>query len=142
MKASRKYLEHTADILVQAEAPNLPELFYQCALAVEESQVNLDTVECVESKKITGENDKIDLLLFDFLDDLLFHKDSELLIFKKFDIKIEQKDGKYFLDCVAHGDKIDYSKHETDTEIKAITLHLFEVKQIEGGWWAQVLLDI
>ncbi|MBT3297342.1 archease [archaeon] len=142
MKASRKYLDHTADILLQAEAPTLSELFEQCALAVEESQVNLNSVECVETKKITGENKKIDLLLFDFLDDLLFYKDSELLIFKKFDIKIKLNEGKYLLDCLAYGDKIDYSKHETDAEIKAITLHLFEVKKVESGWWAQVLLDI
>ncbi|MFH1395865.1 MAG: archease [archaeon] len=156
MKATRKYLEHTADILFQAEAETLPELFEQCALAVEESQVDVENFKPKEKVIITGENNKIDLLLFDFLDDLLMYKDSELLMFCKFDIKIEEKiseseecgenncEGKtiYHLTCTAYGEKIDHEKHDRKVDIKAITLHLFEVKKVEGGWKAKVLLDI
>jgi len=146
MKATRKYLEHTADILFQAEASTLPELFEQCALAVEESQIPLDNVETREKKEITGKNKKIDLLLFDFLDDLLLYKDSELLIFSKFDIKIDETgsgdDKEYVLMCTAHGEKIDPEKHSRDVDVKAITMHMFEVEKTEDGWKAQVLLDI
>jgi len=156
MKASRKYLEHTADVLFLAEAETLPELFEQCAIAVEETQVDAENFEPKEKVIITGENKKIDLLLFDFLDDLLMYKDSELLIFSKFDIKIDEKvvageecgedncEGKttYNLTCTAYGEKIDHEKHDRKVDVKAITMHMFEVKKVEGGWKAKILLDI
>lgn len=141
MKANRKYLEHTADILFQAEAPTLGELFEQCALAVEESQVKLKNVGCREKKEIAGENKKIDLLLFDFLDDLLFYKDAEQLIFSQFDVAIEEKEGKYKLKCLAYGEKLS-EKHEQKVDVKAITMHKFEVEKTEKGWKAQVLIDV
>ncbi len=141
MKAKRKYLEHTADILFQAEAGTLGELFEQCALAVEESQIELKNVEKKNKTKISGKNKKIDLLLFDFLDDLLFYKDAEQLIFSKFEIKVEEVKGQFVLDCLAYGEKL-AGKHEQKVDVKAITLHKFEVEKTKTGWRAQVLIDI
>jgi SHS2 domain-containing protein len=141
MAASRKYIEHTADILFQVEADSLGELFEQCGLAVEESQLELDNVEQTKTQEITGENEKLEYLLFDFLDDLLFYKDSEQLIFSKFDINVEKVDDKYHLKCIAYGEQIS-KKHEQKVDVKAITMHMFEVKLFDGTWKAQVLIDI
>jgi len=141
MEASRKYIDHTADILFQAEASTLPGLFEQCALAVEESQIELENVEPFKKIVITGKNKKIEHLLFDFLDDLLFYKDSERLIFSKFEIKVKEEKGFFKLNCKAFGDILS-DKHQQKVDVKAITMHLFEVKKIAGGWKAQVLIDI
>ncbi len=142
MKPSYTFIDHTADVLFEAEAATLEELFVQSALALEETQVDLAKVEEKESLKITGKNKKIDLLLFDFLDDLIFHKDADLLIFTRFEIKITKNEEGYSLECEAFGEKLDQQKHELKVDVKAVTLHLFEVKEIEGGWKAKVLLDI
>jgi len=142
MKPSYKYIDHTADILFIAKAPSLEELFVQSALALENSQVDVSLIKPIETKKIEVSHEKIDRLLFDFLDDLVFYKDSELLIFSKFEIIIGKKDGKYHLVCDATGDKLDHAKHDPKVDVKAITMHLFEVKEIEGGWQAQVIIDI
>jgi SHS2 domain-containing protein len=141
MKPTRRYLEHTADILFEVEAESLNELFEQSGLAVEESQVKLDNISTDQKREITGENKKIEYLLFDFLDDLLFYKDSERLIFSKFDCKIVEADGVYTLNCTAYGEKIS-DKHEQLVDVKAITMHLFEVKKTDKGWFAKVLIDI
>lgn len=142
MKPLHKFLDHTADVFFVAKAETLPELFNECALAVEETMVNVKKVKAVKTEKILGEDAKIDGLLFDFLDELLFFKDYKQLVFSKFEIKIEEKDGKYHLTCVASGEKIDFTKHEPKVDVKAITRHMYEVKQVEGGWKAQVLIDI
>lgn len=134
-----KFIDHTADILFQAEAPTLEELFEQCGLAVEETQVDINKIEPKETITITGENSNIERLLFDFLDDLVFHKDSDLLIFNKFDIKIEPG---YKLTCKATGEKLSHEKHDPKVDVKAVTMHMFEVKQEDGIWKAQVILDI
>jgi SHS2 domain-containing protein len=142
IEASHKFLDHTADVLFVAQGPTLNELFEQCALALEETQVNLSNV--VESKqvRIKGKAKRIDSLLFDFLDDLVFQKDAEQLIFKKFDISIKEQDNHFILSCIAHGEKLDNDKHEPKVDVKAITMHMFEVKEIDQGWSATVLVDI
>ena len=142
MKPSYKFLEHTADVLFQAEAPTLAELFTQCALAVEETQVDITKVEATQTIEITAENKNIENLLFDFLSDLLFYKDAEQLIFSKFEVTIEKNNEIYSLSCKASGEKLDNEKHEPKIDAKAITMHMFEVKQVEDGWKAQVLVDV
>ncbi|MBI2146755.1 archease [Candidatus Woesearchaeota archaeon] len=143
MKPSYKFLDHTADVLFQAEAATLPELFEQCALALQETQVDISAVEPRQSVSITGENKNIDYLLFDFLDNLLFYKDSAQLVFSTFEAHIEQHPGGvYSLHCTAKGEKLNVKKHHPKVDVKAITMHMFEVKKVKEGWKAQVLVDI
>lgn len=142
MESTRKFLDHTADIFFVAKAATLPQLFEQCALAVEETMVEIKHVKPKTKVKILGENGKVDSLLFDFLDELLFFKDYKQLVFSKFNITIEEKQGKYHLNCLAYGEKIDVLRHSPKVDVKAITMHLFEVKPVPGGWKAQVLIDI
>ena len=142
MKPAHKFLDHTADVLFQAEAPTLNELFEQCALALQETQVDYKKVKPVKAIKITGKNKKLEYLLFDFLDDLLFYKDSKQLVFNRFEVEIEEKKEVYLLSCKAYGQKLDVKKHDPRVDVKAITMHLFEIKKVKSGWKAQVLVDI
>ena len=142
MEKRYEFLDHTADVLFKAYGNSLEEVFEQCALALEETQVDINKLENKEEVKISGKNSKVDRLLFDFLDDLLFYKDSELLIFNKFEINIEKKGDEYYLTCNAYGEKIDHAKHDPKVDVKAITMHLFEIRQVDEGWIAQVLVDI
>jgi len=142
MSASYQFLDHTADILFTAVAPTLEELFVQCALATEDAQVDLSKVEEKEKLSFMVEGKDEESLLFNFLDDLVFYKDSDLLIFSKFDLKIEKAKGGLKLSCTAWGEKLDNEKHEPKVDVKAVTMHLFEVKKNDQGWEAKVLLDI
>ncbi len=142
MKPSYRFLDHTADVLFEAEAGTLNGLFEQCALAVEDTQVELKKVKQNISKMITERNTSVEKLLFDFLDDLIFYKDAELLVFSKFTCLVEKKGEAYHLSCTALGDVLDHKKHEPKVDVKAITMHLFEVKENKGRWTAKVLLDI
>ncbi|HLC81915.1 MAG TPA: archease [Candidatus Nanoarchaeia archaeon] len=142
MKPSYTFLEHTADVLFQASAPTINELFEQCALAVEDTQVDIALVQPAIAQKITLKNKTLERLLFDFLEELVFYKDSELLVFSQFKVKVQQKGGEYNLVCQAEGDKLSHQKHDPKVDVKAVTMHLFQIKKITGGWQAQVLLDI
>ncbi len=142
MQPFHKFLDHTADVFFVAKAETLPQLFEQCALAVEESMVDVTKVKPKQKQKILVEHENIEGLLFDFLDELLFFKDYKQLMFSKFEITIEEKEGKQHLLCFASGEKLDLTRHEPKVDVKAITMHLFEVKQVENGWKAQVLIDI
>ncbi len=139
---SYKFIDHTADVLFEAEGATLSELFEQCALAVEDTQVDLSNIAPAITKEITGKNKNIEHLLFDFLDDLLFYKDSEMLIFSKFVVEVKQEGEEYVLSCQASGETLNPDKHEQKVDVKAITMHMFEVKQEGDVWKANVLVDI
>ena len=142
MEPTHIFLDHTADVFFVAKAPTLEQLFDQCGLAVEETMIDLPSVKPKQKIKILVEADKIETLLFDFLDELVFFKDYKQLVFSKFEIKIEEQGKKFSLSCFAHGEKLDVLRHKPKVDVKAITMHMFEVKQVPGGWKAQVLVDI
>ena len=107
-----KFLEEIAiaDIAFEAYGKNLDELFANAALAVSDSMVNLETVKHKQKKIIKIKEKQIDLLLFDFLSEIIWIKDTKNLLLSKFDVKIQN--GKINkLKCVAYGEKIDRKKH-------------------------------
>ncbi len=144
MPGMYKFFDHTADVLFVAKGDTLAEVFTQCGLATEETMVDLEGVEPVEQTKILCEEMKLDRLLFDFLDELIFFKDYKQLIFCKFDISIEQRGNKHYLSCIAWGEKLNLARHDPKVDVKAVTMHEFKLEYSEEKkqWKAQVILDI
>lgn len=136
-----RFLEHTADAMFEAYGKDVDELFENAALALQEIQVNTKTVTPKEKHAITVENDALDMLLFDFLQELIYLKDAEKLLFSKFTVTIK-KNKKYSLTADCFGETINTKKHELNVDAKAVTLHKFEVKQEKGIWRARVIIDI
>jgi len=139
------YLEEigTADIAFEATGRDLPELFTDAADATTNVMIdNLDAIEPRETRQIELSNDKIDMLLFDFLQELIYLKDAERLLLRVRDAQIDKKEGKYFLKAEAAGETLDAARHHQRADVKAVTLHNFAVEKENDGWKATVLLDI
>jgi SHS2 domain-containing protein len=130
-----------ADVAFKARAKTIEELFVECAIATEEVMVNTKGVKPTVKKSIFLSSEAMDKLLFDWLSELVYYKDAEGLIFSKFDVEIK-KNNNYELTAVASGEKIDRERHELRADIKAITWHMFELKQTKTGWTAQIIEDI
>lgn len=128
----------TADIAFEADGKTLEELFINSALALEDSMVDLKGVGEKDKKIIEIENKDIENLLYDWLAELIFLKDSEDLLFSKFNIKIENNK----LNAECFGEKIDRKKHSLRNDVKAVTLHRFKIEETDKGWKASVILDI
>ena len=139
------YLEEigTADIAFEATGRDLPELFSDAADATMNVMIdNLDTIEPRDMRHIELSNDKIDMLLFDFLQELIYFKDAERLLLRVRNVQVDEKDEIYFLKTEATGEPLDAARHRQRADVKAVTLHDFSVEKENGGWKAQVLLDI
>jgi SHS2 domain-containing protein len=139
------YLEEigTADIAFEATGRDLPELFRAAADAT--TNVMIDNIEAIEPRKarrIELSSDQLDMLLFDFLQELIFLKDAERLLLRMRDTQIDERDENYFLKATAEGEPLDAERHHQRADVKAVTLHGFSVEGTEGGWKARVLLDI
>ena len=140
-----KFLEEigTADIAFEATGRDLAELFSDAADATMNVMIdNLDAIERRETRQIKLSNDKIDMLLFDLLQELIYFKDAERLLLRVRDVQIDEKTQKYFLKADASGEPLDAARHLQRADVKAVTLHNFSVEKEDGGWKARVLLDI
>lgn len=138
-----KFLENVAiaDIAYEAYGRDLNELFRNAALAIFELSANLDTIGTDKKLEFELENEKIDSLLYDFLSEILFLKDSKYMVFKKASVSI--KEGKTnHLKAVLEGDTINPEKQHLENDIKAVTMHMFELKKEDGGYKATVVVDI
>jgi SHS2 domain-containing protein len=133
----------TADIAFEATGRDLPELFCAAADATMNVMIdNLDAIEPRETRHIELFNDKLDMLLFDFLQELIYFKDAERLLLRVGDVQIHEKKGKYFSKAEAVGEPLDAARHHQRADVKAVTLHDFSVEKNNGGWKATAILDI
>ena len=140
-----KFLEEigTADIAFEAVGRDLPELFRDAADATMNVMIdNLDAIKPRETRHIELSNDKIDMLLFDFLQELIYFKDAERLLLRTREVRIDERDQKWFLKAEAAGEPLDAARHHQRADVKAVTLHDFSVEKEDGGWKARMLLDI
>ena len=70
-----------------------------------------------------------------------FLKDTNGFLANK--VKVNVKKGKHFsLVSTLTGEKIDRERHELRNDLKAITMHMFEVKQVGKKWKATIVVDI
>ncbi len=132
-----------ADIAFEAKGKDLSEVFIAAGDATVNAMIdNLAAIELEEERIFTLENDELDMLLFNFLQEFIYYKDSELLLLRAQQVKIEQKDNLYHLEAVTKGEKLDPERHEQRVDVKAVTLHRFKLEKTDDGWMALVILDI
>jgi SHS2 domain-containing protein len=133
----------TADIAFEATGCDLPELFAAAADATMNVMIdNLDAIESRETRQIELSSDKIDMLLFDFLQELIYFKDARRLLLRARETQIDHKDEEYLLKAKVAGEQLDDTRHQQRADVKAVTLHGFSVQKHDSGWRARVLLDI
>lgn len=133
-----------ADVAFEARGKTLEELFASAGLAVTATQLeDLRTIRRKESRSFDLTNKAVDMLLFNFLQDLVYWKDVDLILFRSFDLTIRSApDGSYHLTGTGQGEPIDPTRHRLRVDVKAVTLHKFEVASDANGWKARVVLDI
>ena len=139
------YLEDigTADIAFEATGRDLSELFRDAADATMNVMIdNIDAIQPRETRQIELSSDEIDMLLFDFLQELIYFKDAERLLLRVRNARIKERDGNYFLKAETAGEPLDAARHYQRADVKAVTLHGFSVEKADDGWKARVLLDI
>src|SRR5207253_4749538 len=92
-----RYLEEigTADIAFEATGRDLPELFRDAADATMNVMIdNIEAIQPRERRQMELSNDKLDMLLFDLLQELIFLKDAERLLLRIRKLHINEKDEK------------------------------------------------
>lgn len=130
-----------ADVEFEATGKTLEELFVSCAEALENTMADLKSISAKTKKEIKLKSASADLLLYDFLSELVYLKDVEQLLFGKVSVKIKQNKN-YELIAELWGEKINSTKHKLEDDVKAVSMHNYKIEKTKSGFKTQILLDI
>jgi SHS2 domain-containing protein len=132
-----------ADVAFEAWGASVEEVFIAAADATMNVMVeDLGTIGRSLELTIELEHDQLDLLLFSFLNELVFLKDARQLLLRVQSLSIKRVNSKSILKGVVYGEGLDPQKHPLNVDVKAVTLHRFNLRQTDAGWEALVILDI
>ena len=131
-------LDHTADTGIIAYGENLKEAFENAALGMFSLVTDLISIENDQTIKIDIKSSDFESLLVSWLNELIYLFDVDNIIFDKFDITRLDKNS---LSATVYGEKVDLSRHEIRTGIKAATYHMLKIDE-NDPCRVQVLFDI
>lgn len=145
MTTRYRYLEEiaTADVAFEAWGATPEETFLAAADATLNTMVeDIGTVAPLERRVFSLSAASLDLLLFELLQELVYHKDADRLLLRVRDLRIEEAGSGYRLHADAIGETIDRARHPLLADVKAVTLYRLSVEKTPPGWRAVVVLDV
>ncbi len=131
-----------ADVAFEASGKTLEELFASCGEALTSTMIKDPKELGVNAeKRFTLEAKDAEFLLHDFLQELLYLKDAELLLFREYKLKIEKAEKGMKLTATMLGDHLDPTKQTLLIDAKAVSWHMFKVEK-SNVWKAFFIVDL
>ena len=132
-----------ADLAFRAWGPTLEETFLAAAEATMHAMVeDLATIAPQQQRTFEVHDAQLDLLLLQFLQELLFYKDAQRLLLRVYEVHITAQEQGFALQARAAGEPLDPARHALGADVKGVTLHRLQVVQTSNGWEATVVLDV
>lgn len=133
--------EHTADLGLRIFAADLPDLFRTAGEALfDVIAANRENVKVVANDPVSLSAETTEDLLFDWLNELIFLSETRHRLYTQFDVTLDVT-GRHLSGTIG-GEPIDRARHLLDHEVKAATRHGLSVRPMDGGWIAEVIVDI
>ena len=133
-----------ADSAYEAWGESLSDLFEWASRALINTMVSPATVSDSWHKSILLEDSDISELLFTWLSQIVFLKDAEAVLFQQAQCQVWQDPElhSWKVQGLLIGAPIDPTHQELHMDVKAITKHLYEVRQKEARWMATIVVDV
>jgi SHS2 domain-containing protein len=139
MPAVYTIFDHTADLGIHVEADSFASLLVDAATAVTSVLIaNPEAIRPDTPVELRIDGAKPEELLVDWLADIVYRFSVDHMAFSRWEVS--RHDGPIL--ARAWGEPVDPSRHQIDTEIKAVTYHRLKVEQREGRWLAEVIVDL
>ena len=138
-----KTIDHTADIAIEISGSSLEDLFHTAWQAWYETVLGGLKVHSKVRKNIKLRAATTEELLVSFLGEINYW----LLVKKWIAAKIEQLEfstgnGLLILETVVSGQSLNSDKHELQVEVKAVTFHQMEIKQLDNNFSTRLVFDV
>ena len=138
-----EFLEHTADVYVQAHGKTIEEAYENAALSMFETMT--DTTKIAQSQEETVEVEAEDqyALLYNWLEALLVKFETENMLYSQFQIADWKETAESFkFKAKVWGEKFNPEKHPQKVAVKAVTYHRMVVIHEMDRVILEFILDI
>ena len=130
--------EHEADVGVRGFGDSVDEAFANAARAMFTVMFDIETIEAKEAVEAKCEAPEKEMLLVEWLNELLYLADVKEMAFSDFKVRIDGDN----LTGVARGEKFDPLKHHPKIEVKAATYSQLKVEKGDDGFMVQTVVDV
>ena len=139
-----RFLEEIAlaDIGFEAEGESVEEVFRGATQALLESMANPSTVSGGWARAIVRSDVDPSALLFDWLSEVVYWKDAAGVVFREATLTLTREGDVWLLRARLIGAPVDQQTQELHADVKAVTKHLYGLKQTGGCWKVRVVLDV
>jgi len=134
-----EFFDHTADIGIRARGRTVDELLINFSRGLVELLVEGSILEAREARTIELTAGDIELLTLAWLKELLFWFSVDRFVPVQYALAEVTPT---VVRGTIRGDIFNPARHLQGREVKAITRHALEVRQQDGMWHGQVIVDI
>ena len=129
---------HDADVGVRGRGATLAEAFANAGRALTAVVTDPASVREVLSVEIACEASDPELLLFDWLNALVFEMATRRVLFARYEVKVEGA----LLRARGFGEPVDVGRHQPAVEVKGATWTGMRVARESGTWVAECVVDV
>ena len=134
-----EFFEHTADVGIRIRAPGLEQLFAEAGEALMAFILENPLLEATgERVSFTLSAGDLEDLLHDWLGELLYVFETRHIVLGDFRVTLAGMT----LTAESSAEPLDPQRHRPSHEVKAVTYHGLTVEPCDGGYLAEVVLDI
>lgn len=138
MNAGWEHFTHDADMGIRGYGASKACAFEQAATAMTALICDPDRVRSESAVPISCEAPDDELLLTEWLNQLIYEMAVRKMLFSRFEVHIDRT----HLDGVAWGESIDPKRHHPAVEVKGATYTGLRVACERGTWLAQTIVDV
>jgi SHS2 domain-containing protein len=136
-----EFFDHTGDIGVRIRAADQAGLFEAAAMAMTDVMTSA-TVEPRQTDEIALRASALDLLLVDWLSELLYRFETRAFLVARAHVDLAVVDQAHQLRARIEGEPFESGRHTIKVLVKAVTYHALDITQDADGWTATVIFDI
>ncbi len=132
-------IDHTADIGIIVYGADLKQVFTNAALGLFNLMADLDGLKEDIKREVEVKAAEVEVLLVEWLNELIYISDVEHVLFKRFDIN--ELDNTR-VRAICFGEKMKPGQHRLKREIKAATYHMLQLKKDGSRYKVQIIFDV
>jgi SHS2 domain-containing protein len=129
---------HDADIGVRGRGETLAQAFANAGRALTAVLTDPASVREVLSVEVACQAADPEVLLFDWLNALVFEMATRRVLFARYDVKVEGA----VLHARAFGEPVEVDRHQPAVEVKGATWTGMRVAREGGSWVAECVVDV
>jgi SHS2 domain-containing protein len=132
-------IDHTADIGIIVYGADIKEVFANAALGLFNLMADLGGLNENIKREVDMSAEDIEVLLVEWLNELIYISDVEHVLFKRFEINALSGTE---LKATCFGERLKPGRNRLKREIKAATYHMLHIDKADGSYKVQIIFDI